>query len=190
MKTKSSVRAQAARWLFALETAESFEDLWPRFQGWLNEDARHREAYLALEKAWRQVASLGSLGPDNELKDLDILFKMDLRTEPSAAASTWASARAIGAIVSITVTPILIWHVSGALRHEIASAVHRFLLPQEDSTMTLNAQTRVLPGLARRSRDFGVLRGEVLLKAQHDPLRAYEVRGAYRQPVPNSLWGE
>ena len=178
MKTKSSVRAQAARWLFAFETTDSFEELWPRFQAWLNEDVRHREAYLSLEKAWRQVASLSGLGPDNEVQDPDILFKLDLRRQSPATTSTWTSSRAIGALSSITVAAFLVWWGSGALQHEMASVAHRFLLPREDSAMTLNAPRRVLPGLARRSRDLGVLRGEVFLKAQQAPRRMYGVRGA------------
>jgi transmembrane sensor len=169
MTTKSSVTEQAARWLFALETSDYFEEIWPPFQAWLQEDVRHREAYLALEKAWRQVASLGGLGSDNELKDPDILFKMAPRAKSSAVIATWANARAIGAIVSLTMAAIPVWRGSGALQQPIASAVRRLLLAPEDSTLTLPGPSRALRVQEHRSRGSGVLQGEVLLTARRDP---------------------
>jgi len=177
MKTKSSVRTQAARWLFALETSDCFEELWPRFQAWLQQDVRHREAYQSLEKAWRQVASLSDLRPDNEPMDPDLLFKMGLRKQPSGRTATRTKSRAIGAVVSTMLVAFWVWNGLGGFQHEIALAARGFLLPPDDSTMTLNAQSGVIPVLVRRVRNLETLRGEVFLKAQHEPQRLFKVRG-------------
>jgi ferric-dicitrate binding protein FerR (iron transport regulator) len=50
---KRNIETKAAAWIYELETADSFESIWPRFQAWLNEDPQHGAIYRRIEKAWR-----------------------------------------------------------------------------------------------------------------------------------------
>jgi transmembrane sensor len=176
MKTMSSLKAEAAQWLFELETSERFEELWPRFQAWLNEDARHREAYRPLEKAWREVASLGGVRPDNEEVDPELLLKMALRCQSSRKNANWMTGVALGAAATVTVAGVLLWNALRWSSYSTPYGVHRTFVLPDHSTMTLNAQSHLIARMTPDERDLELLQGEVFLDAQHDPRRPLKVR--------------
>lgn len=64
----SRVRAAAARWLIELESAESIDAIWPRFDAWLREDPSHEEAYLRIERTWRALDGLCVSLPRADIK--------------------------------------------------------------------------------------------------------------------------
>lgn len=175
MKTMSSLQAEAAQWLFELETSDRFEELWPRFQAWLNEDARHREAYRPLEKAWREVASLSGVRPDNEEADPELLLKMALRCQSSSKTAMWTTALAGGAAV-LTVAGVLLWNALRWSNYSTPYGVHRTFVLPDRSTMTLNAQSHLIARMTHDERDLELLQGEVFLNARHDPRRPLKVR--------------
>lgn len=59
--TSLRIKAEAARWLIELDTAEDTETLWPAFEAWLQKDAEHRCAYVRAERTWRTLEELRHL---------------------------------------------------------------------------------------------------------------------------------
>src|SRR5882762_9244737 len=63
----SRIRAEAARWLIELDTAEDTERLWPEFESWLQRDPEHRRAYVCTERTWRALGKLRSVRSTEKL---------------------------------------------------------------------------------------------------------------------------
>lgn len=57
------IKAAACRWLVELETAESLDEIWPKFQSWLQLSSEHEAAYLRVEEAWHALESLRHMCP-------------------------------------------------------------------------------------------------------------------------------
>lgn len=79
--TSLRIKAEAARWLIELDTAEDTETLWPAFEAWLQKDAEHRSAYARAERTWRTLEELRRL----------YAIGMPRTSMPGTAATTSAS---------------------------------------------------------------------------------------------------
>ena len=64
----SRVRAAAARWLIELESAESIDAIWPRFDAWLREDPEHQKTYIRIERTWRALDGLRTTWPEKKTR--------------------------------------------------------------------------------------------------------------------------
>lgn len=62
--------AQARHWLYTLETRSDaeLERIWPRFDAWYIESARHRRAYRLAQARYHQLTGIAP-GPKPSLRD-------------------------------------------------------------------------------------------------------------------------
>jgi ferric-dicitrate binding protein FerR (iron transport regulator) len=59
--TDPRIKAEAARWLIELDTAEDAGAVWPHFEAWIRQDDEHRKAYARVERAWHTLEDLRRL---------------------------------------------------------------------------------------------------------------------------------
>jgi ferric-dicitrate binding protein FerR (iron transport regulator) len=74
-ETAASINEAAARWLLRLEESDS-PQLRQDFQKWLNEEPRHRAAFLRLESAWYTSEKLRLFRPHDGRVDEDLITKL------------------------------------------------------------------------------------------------------------------
>ena len=61
--TDPRIKAEAARWLIELESAEDTAPLLHAFESWLRQDEEHRRTYVRMKSAWRTLEELGRSRP-------------------------------------------------------------------------------------------------------------------------------
>ena len=62
----AAIREAAERWLVKIETSATIEPFWKEFRAWLEQDPRHQETYLELERAWHAFDGLGNVELDED----------------------------------------------------------------------------------------------------------------------------
>jgi len=75
MSAARSIEEAAAVWLLRLEGSAAPE-LQAEFQKWLDEEPRHRAAFLRLRSAWRVSETLRLFRPADGSVDVDLLSKL------------------------------------------------------------------------------------------------------------------
>jgi ferric-dicitrate binding protein FerR (iron transport regulator) len=71
------ITAAACRWLVELETAESLDEIWPKFESWLHQNPEHEAAYLRVEQAWHDFEALRQMCPKEGTAEAAALLGID-----------------------------------------------------------------------------------------------------------------
>lgn len=74
-ETAAAINEAAATWLLRLEASASAE-LRKDFQKWLDEEPRHRAAFVRLESAWHTSEKFRFLRPADGSVDEDLIGKL------------------------------------------------------------------------------------------------------------------
>jgi ferric-dicitrate binding protein FerR (iron transport regulator) len=102
----TQVKAEAARWLIELDTADHVEDLWPEFEAWINQHPTHRRAFVRVERAWRTLD--GFLGPEKCTSARTTFHYWRARFPSARAWKELASALfALVVVVSVTIAVLV-----------------------------------------------------------------------------------
>ena len=88
------IEEQAAKWLCTLDRDGSPE-MRRQLEEWLDENARHRAAFVRLSVAWQAADALRRLRPQHEETDPDLLAP-DARERPGIASRMLAFRKALG----------------------------------------------------------------------------------------------
>jgi len=72
MSRASDISDAAARWLVRLE-GQTTPQIWDAFQEWMDQDPRHRAAFIRLRVAWNHVDLLKNMRPVDGTIDADLL---------------------------------------------------------------------------------------------------------------------
>lgn len=73
--TAAAISKAASNWLLRVEASTSAE-LWEGLQKWLDDDPRHRAAFIRLRCAWHMTDKLKFLRPSDGRIDKDLLAKL------------------------------------------------------------------------------------------------------------------
>ena len=73
--TAAAISKTASNWLLRVEASTSAE-LWEGLQKWLDDDPRHRAAFIRLRCAWHMTDKLKFLRPSDGRVDKDLLSKL------------------------------------------------------------------------------------------------------------------
>ena len=193
----------AAAWLVRLDadTSPVTLNLW---QQWLHEDARHRAAFVRVEKGWRQAECLKSLRPLDGEVEADLLddfpqlqgqsrhgiakFAGALRWAglsrrrrsglPGAAAPYSTLAVASGAAIAASLLVLAASHFFP--RHDYQfhqterGGFEHIVLP-DGSTASLNTSSALRVHFTHHHREILLTRGEALFFVAPDERRPFEV---------------
>src|SRR5690349_22365783 len=83
MSRASDISDAAAEWLIRLE-GQTSPDIWEAFEKWMDEDPKHRAAFIRLRVAWNRVDRLKTMRPSDGAVDADLLARP--RVSPVAIA--------------------------------------------------------------------------------------------------------
>ena len=86
MSRATEISDAAAEWLIKLE-GQTTPDIWDNFQAWMDQDPRHRAAFVRLRVAWNKVDQLKSMRPVDGTIDSDLLARRRSVRKPSSPAA-------------------------------------------------------------------------------------------------------
>ena len=84
MSRASDISDAAAQWLVRLE-GQTTPEIWDAFQEWMDQDPRHRAAFIRLREAWKQVDLLKNVRPMDGTIDADLLATTKINPSVIAA---------------------------------------------------------------------------------------------------------
>lgn len=182
---KPSSNRRASEWLVLLESGDATEEDRARFEAWLAEDQRHREAYAGLTETWgrltvmrgRARAAGGEPGRDPDLQGPELSRRSRRRTY----RWTWAAAAAV--LVAAFLAGILSLPGDAEIRYRTDVGERRTVSLADGSTLELNTDTEVVVEYTDERRRVDMLRGEAFFDVVEDADRPFVVaagQGAIR----------
>jgi transmembrane sensor len=171
MSHADDIRRQAAEWLVRRDRSDAPAAEQARFEAWLAADSRHRVAYLALERTWRESDALEAWRPRDGSLDAAVLRS---RTARAAARSPrWLLAiAACAALVAVLASVIANLH---AATYTTDVGGYQRVVLKDHSTVQLNTNSEIRVELAEHLRRVRLLRGEAFFEVAHDRKRPFEV---------------
>lgn len=177
----SDIEAEASEWLIRLERDAS-ADMKAGFEKWLAADARHRAAYVRLEKTWAHADILRKLRPLDGEVDENVL---DGFGQPAAISATrwknrtplWAVAACLLFLTVIAVTWTAVVRSEWQVYRTDLGGFQRITL-QDGSTALLNTNSEIKVRLTPARREVMLARGEALFTVAHDTRRPFDVSAA------------
>jgi transmembrane sensor len=164
------IEARASRWLAARDAGDATAEEAAEFSRWLDEDIRHRVAYLRLEASWRRADRLRGLRP------LDRAVDPDLLTAP-APRCVWPAALAASLVVAV-LGGLWAWQQHFSWQHyETRIGGFSRIVLDDGSIIDLNTNSEVRVRLGE-SRDVRLLRGEGHFQVAPDKQRPFTVAAA------------
>lgn len=174
------VRQQAAAWFARLRADDVTEAQTRQWQGWLDADPRHREAYERIERLW---SALGEHAPEPEITGR-------LTSATRAGTSSWGRKAWLpwaGAVAAMVVFAIGIWGVlrpaePGRIEYATAVGEHRSMVLEDGSRITLDTDSRLSVAYTSHTRDITLERGRAFFHVVSDPrpLSVHTAHGSVR----------
>jgi transmembrane sensor len=165
------IEARASRWLAARDAGAATAEATAEFNRWLDEDIRHRVAYLRLESTWRRADRLEDLRPLDRAVDPDLLgTQRRFRPWPMALAATLL----VGLLAAVWVYQ---QHFSWQ-RYETRIGGFSRIVLEDGSVIDLNTDSAVRVRLGSGQREIRLERGEGRFQVAHDQRRPFTVAAA------------
>jgi transmembrane sensor len=193
MSRASDISDAAAQWLVRLE-GQTTPEIWDTFQEWMDQDPRHRAAFIRLRVAWNHVDLLKNMRPMDGTIDADLLATTKINPGSIAAGGlqpvpgtqrrrteerVLPERRRVFAIAAaIAAAGVIAWFgsyhlgwksyetgVGGRQKNELA----------DGSTVDLNTNTELNVRISGSRRDIMLVRGEALFHVAHDANRPFYV---------------
>jgi len=193
MSRASDISDAAAHWLVRLE-GQTTPQIWDSFQEWMDQDPRHRAAFIRLRVAWNHVDLLKNMRPVDGTIDADLLATTKIN--PSSIADrglvpvqgsqrrrteelAMPERRRVFAIAAaIAAAGVVAWFGSyhlGWKSYETGVGGRQKMELADGSTVDLNTNTELNVRISGSRRDIMLARGEALFHVAHDPNRPFYV---------------
>ncbi len=164
------IEARASRWLAARDAGAATPQEAAAFERWLDDDIRHRVAFLKLEADWRRTDRLREVRPLDRAVDPDLLGRPKLRRP-------WSMGLAAGVLITLFAG---LWayqqHFSWQ-RYETRIGGFSRIVLEDGSVIDLNTNSEVRVRFGK-SREVRLLRGEGRFQVAHDAARPFTVSAA------------
>ena len=193
MSRASDISDAAAAWLVQLE-GQTSPEIWDSFQAWMDQDPRHRAAFIRLRVAWNHVDLLKNMRPVDGTIDADLLATtkinpasivsrglQPLRGTPRKRPEdlVMPERRRVFAIAAaIAATGVVAWFGSyhlGWKTYETSVGGREKMELSDGSTVDLNTNTELNVRISGSRRDIMLARGEALFHVAHDSNRPFYV---------------
>jgi len=193
MSRASDISDAAAQWLVRLE-GQTTPEIWDTFQEWMDQDPRHRAAFIRLRVAWNHVDLLKNMRPMDGTIDADLLATTKINPSAIAARGLQPSPgsqrrraeelamperrRVFAIAAAITAVGIIAWFGTyhlGWKTYETGLGGRQKMALADGSTVDLNTNTEMNVRISGTRRDIMLTRGEALFNVAHDPNRPFYV---------------
>jgi transmembrane sensor len=182
----SDIEAEASEWLVRLEEEPS-PALRAQFEEWMAADARHRAAFVRLEKSWAHADILRKLRPLDGAVDEDVIGKFG-RSGPLTVVTADALSPnerrpwlAVAASVLVLAIGAATWFTlarTGWYVYKTEFGGFQRVSLQDGSTAFLNTNTEIRFKMTASRRQVVLSRGEALFTVAHDTQRPFDVSAA------------
>ena len=193
MSRASDISDAAAAWLVQLE-GQTTPQIWDSFQEWMDQDPRHRAAFIRLRVAWNHVDLLKNMRPVDGTIDADLLATTKIN--PASILSrglqpqrgiprrrpedlVMPERRRVFAIAAaIAATGVVAWFGSyhlGWKTYETGVGGREKMELADGSTVDLNTNSDLNVRISGSRRDIMLVRGEALFHVAHDSSRPFYV---------------
>jgi transmembrane sensor len=196
MPRANEISDAAAEWLIRVE-GQTSPEIWDELQSWLDQDPRHRAAFIRLRVAWNRVDLLKNMRPVDGTIDSDLLARtkihpaalltrglQPLRGTPRRRHEDLAMPdrrRVIAIAAAIAATGVLAWFGTYHLNwttYETGVGGREKIELTDGSTVDLNTNTEMNVRISGSRRDIMLSRGEALFHVAHDSTRPFYVTAA------------
>ena len=166
LRTRAEIDAEAAAWVWRLDSTPADGPAREDFEAWLRQDPRHRRAYEELTRVWE---ALEDLPGSKSLPETDL------------AATSWGVRRyrwlAVAATVVAAVGAATWLFYKSNETQTLATAVgqHRTVTLSDGTVVTLNTNTIVDTDFGRHSREILLRKGEAHFEVAQDRSRPFVV---------------
>jgi len=193
MSRASDISDAAAQWLVRLE-GQTTPQIWDAFQDWMDQDPRHRAAFIRLRVAWNHVDLLKNMRPVDGTIDADLLATTKINPSTIAARGllpvqgtqrrrteelVMPERRRVFAIAAaIAAAGVVAWFGSyhlGWKSYETGVGGRQKMELADGSTVDLNTNSELNVRISGSRRDIMLARGEALFHVAHDSTRPFYV---------------
>ena len=189
-----AIETHAAQWVFERDGGLS-ADRRAALESWLSADARHRDAYLRFDEAWRVSAGLRAWRPADGRIDSQVLAGPSQRPTPDRPRGSsskrrgisFLPARAVAILATLLLAVLLgvttwVSRPSGTSYSTAVGGYERVVL-DDGSILQLNTNTKLHVLLTARDRRVRLDRGEAYFDVAHDRARPFIVQAGNRRIV-------
>lgn len=172
MKPKELIDEQASHWLAARDAGRLTASEEADFNRWIEEDIRHRVAFLRQEANWKRSDRLRELrpAPDQPVNAELLRDQTPRRRWPIALAATFVPAMLAAYFL---VSTRLAWE-----QHKTCVGGFSRLVLEDGSVINLNTNSEIRVRLTGNKREVRLLRGEGRFQVAHDEQRPFVVIAA------------
>lgn len=170
----ASIQEHAAQWLLKKDRGELPADERRHFDAWLAADSRHRQAFLALQQAWRCADGLQAWRPADGSVEPRILLKATRKRWD--ASWRWAAAAGVSALAILIAS--VTWFATnpeGSSSYRTNVGEYRRLVLDDGSLLQLNTDTEVKVQLEHEVRSIRMLKGEAHFDVAPNKQRPFQV---------------
>jgi transmembrane sensor len=183
----------AAAWLVRLE-GQTSPEIWEEFEAWMDQDPRHRAAFIRLRVAWNRVDRLKNMRPADGAVDADLLARG--RVSPAAIMARGPQPvqrkqrkrledlvlpdrrRVLATAAAIAATGVFAWFGAyhfGWTPYQTSVGARAKIQLSDGSYVDLNTNTELNARISDSRREVMLVRGEALFHVAHDPKRPFYV---------------
>jgi len=163
------IEEEASLWLAARDARAPSPDDAAAFDHWIEEDIRHRVAYLRLESASRRSDRLQALSPPDRSIDKDLL-------RASRQRNRWPLALAASVVLVLMAVSVMFARAWFGWEHyqTLVGGFSRIVL-DDGSVIDLNTDSELRVRMGNGFREVRLVRGEGRFQAAHDTQRPFVV---------------
>lgn len=173
------IEEQAATWILSCDRGEGRAQDRAAFEAWLAADARHRAAYLRLDRAWRESAGLKAWKPHDGALDLEVLRQSSgVAANRVTRAPRWMFALAGAAALAATAVLWFVLDSTAATAYDTGTGGYQRIVLADGSIVQLNTDSRIAVRFSGRQREIRLLRGEAYFEIERESRRPFDVRAA------------
>lgn len=171
MSAAEKIEAEASRWLAARDARSPSPEDDAAFDRWIDQDIRHRVAYLKLESAWHRSDRLRELQPLDRRIDPDLL-------RPHGMRGRWPMAMAASVVLALVVASVFLARWQAWEHYETPVGGFSRIVLEDGSVIDLNTDSDVRVRIGSRQREVRLVRGEGRFQVAHDAARPFVVSAA------------
>lgn len=175
LRTRAEIDAEAAVWVWRLDSGASGEADAENFETWLRQDPRHRRAYEELTKVWETLDGLPD--PHRALQAPPVA-----ESAPTVAPIPYGSGRpywwlAVAATLVAALGGVTWLFQKGTETQTLATAVgqHRNITLSDGTIVALNTNTIVDTSITHETREIFLRKGEAHFGVAQDRSRPFLV---------------
>jgi transmembrane sensor len=194
MTKASDISDAAAQWLIRTEGQQASPQMWEALDAWMDEDPRHRAAFIRLRVAWNRVDRLKNMRPVNGTINSDLLARTNI--SPAALLIRGLQPlegtprkrleelliperrRVLATATAIAAAGVLAWFGAyhlGWKPYETGVGGREKIELSDGTTIDLNTNTELDVRITGSRRDIMLSRGEALFHVAHDTKRPFYV---------------